>query len=118
VDPVWRSKLYLDTPDGNYEKLEVGQAKQEVGAFSNQEMQARLNGEKPQPKPRRGQGQRAVPLQKWPELQKVPGNYKEALTDIKIAIFKETYPEDKLNEDDQTHILEELGKVLLRTLIG
>jgi hypothetical protein len=47
-----------------------------------------------------------------------PGIYKEALTKIKIAIFKETYPEDKLNEDDQTYILEELGKVLHRTPIG
>jgi hypothetical protein len=47
-----------------------------------------------------------------------PGTYKEALTNIKIAIFKETYPEDKLNEDDQTYILEELGKVLHRIPIG
>jgi hypothetical protein len=35
-----------------------------------------------------------------------PGTYKEALTNIKIAIFKESYPEDKLNEDDQKYILE------------
>jgi hypothetical protein len=41
-------------------------------------------------KPRSG----AVPLQKRPELQKDPGTYKEALTNIKIAIFRETYPED------------------------
>jgi hypothetical protein len=26
-----------------------------------------------------------------------PGTYKEVLTNIKIAIFKESYPEDKLN---------------------
>jgi hypothetical protein len=65
----------------------------------------------------RGQGQRALPLQKWPELQKDPGTYKKALTNIKIAFFKETYPEDKLNEDDETYILEELGKVLCRTPI-
>jgi hypothetical protein len=44
-----------------------------------------------------------------------PRTYKEALTNIKIAIFKESYPEDKLNEDDQKYILEELGKVLCRT---
>jgi hypothetical protein len=44
-----------------------------------------------------------------------PGTYKEALTNTKIAIFKETYPEDKLNEDDQRYILVELGKVLRRT---
>jgi hypothetical protein len=34
-----------------------------------------------------------------------PGANKEALTNIKIAIFRETYPEDKLNEEDQNHIL-------------
>jgi hypothetical protein len=31
-----------------------------------------------------------------------PGTYKEVLTNIKIAIFKEAYPEDKLTEDDLT----------------
>jgi hypothetical protein len=40
------------------------------------------------------------------------------MTNIKIPILKETYPEDKLNEDDQTYFLEELGKVLCRTPIG
>jgi hypothetical protein len=44
-----------------------------------------------------------------------PGIYKEALTNINIAIFKESYPEDELNEDDQKYIMEELGKVLRRT---
>jgi hypothetical protein len=39
--------------------------------------------------PRRS-SQRAVPPQKQPELQKGPGTYKEALTNIKIAIFRET----------------------------
>jgi hypothetical protein len=29
----------------------------------------------------------------------------EALTNIKISIFRETYPEDKLTEDDQNCIL-------------
>jgi hypothetical protein len=43
--------------------------------------------------------------------------YKEALTNIKIVIFKETYPEDKLTED-QNNILEELGRVLSGTPIG
>jgi hypothetical protein len=38
------------------------------------------------------------------------GTYKEPLTNIKIAILKEIYPEDKLNEDDQKYILEELGR--------
>jgi hypothetical protein len=82
---------------------------------SNQEMQVRQSREKLQTKHPRGQGQRAVPPQKWPELQKGPGTYKEAPTNIKIAIFRETYPEDKLNEDDQNYILEELGRVLRRT---
>jgi hypothetical protein len=40
------------------------------------------------------------------------------VTNIKIAIFRETYPEDKLTEDDQNSILEELGRVLRRTPIG
>jgi predicted RNase H-like HicB family nuclease len=47
-----------------------------------------------------------------------PGTYKEALTNIKIAILKETYPEDKLIEDDLSSILEELGRVLRGTPIG
>jgi hypothetical protein len=81
-------------------------------------MQARPSREKPQPKPLRGQGQRAVPPQKWPELQKGPGTYTEALTNIKIATLRETYPEDKLNEEDQNYILEALGRVLRRTPIG
>jgi hypothetical protein len=46
------------------------------------------------------------------------GNYKEVLTSIKIAIFKETYPEDKLTEHDQESILVELGRVLDGTPIG
>jgi hypothetical protein len=32
-----------------------------------------------------------------------PGTYKEAFTDLKIAIFKKGHPEHKLNEDDQVH---------------
>jgi hypothetical protein len=47
-----------------------------------------------------------------------PGYYKEALTSIKIDIFKETYPEDKLTEHDQDSIQEELGRVLSGTPIG
>jgi hypothetical protein len=47
-----------------------------------------------------------------------PGTYKEALTNIKIVIFRETFPEDKLNEGDQNSILEVLGEVLSRTPIG
>jgi hypothetical protein len=44
------------------------------------------------------------------------GIYKEALTNIKIVIFKESYPEDKLIEDNlSSSILEELGRVLRGT---
>jgi hypothetical protein len=49
---------------------------------------------------------------------KGPGTYKEALANIKVAIFRETYPEGKLTEDDQNSILEVLGEVLRRTPIG
>jgi hypothetical protein len=55
---------------------------------------------------------------KRPRDSSGPGYYKEALTNIKIAIFKETYPEDKLTEHDQESILEELGRVLRGTPIG
>jgi hypothetical protein len=47
-----------------------------------------------------------------------PGNFNEALTSTKIAIFKKTYPEDKLTEHDQDNILEELGKELRGTPVG
>jgi hypothetical protein len=66
---------------------------------------------------------RLKPLQKQPGLQKGQGpsgtgTYKEALTNIKTAIFRETYPEDKLMEDDQNCILEELGRVNLYIYIA
>jgi hypothetical protein len=40
------------------------------------------------------------------------------LTDTKIAIFKENYPEDKLTEEEQDHILGELGGVFCGTPKG
>lgn len=46
-----------------------------------------------------------------------PGTY-EALTYVKIAIFRETYPEGKITEDDQNCILEELGRVFRATPVG
>jgi hypothetical protein len=46
----------------------------------------------------------AKPL-KRPRGSSGPGNYMEALTNIKITIFKETYPEDKLTEHNQESIL-------------
>jgi hypothetical protein len=42
----------------------------------------------------------------------------EELTNTKIAIFKETYPDDKLTEHNQESILEELGRVLRGTPVG
>jgi hypothetical protein len=46
---------------------------------------------------------------------KTPRTYTEALATTKMAIFKELYPEDKLNKDDQRSILDVLGEVLRRT---
>jgi hypothetical protein len=55
---------------------------------------------------------------KRPRDSRGPGTYKEALTNMKIAIFKEKYPECQLTEDDQNCILELLGEVLCGTPIG
>jgi hypothetical protein len=55
---------------------------------------------------------------KRPRDSSGPGTCREALTNIKIAILKENYPEDKLTEDDQEHILEELGRVFRGTPKG
>jgi hypothetical protein len=68
--------------------------------------------------PLRGQALRVVTLWKGSDLQKCPGTYEEVLTNIKIAIFKENYPEDKLTKDDQDHPLEELESVFCGTLKG
>jgi hypothetical protein len=57
-----------------------------------------------------------VTAPKRPRDGKVPG--KEALTSFKIAIFRETYPEDKLTEEDRDSILEILGEALCRTPLG
>jgi hypothetical protein len=53
---------------------------------------------------------------KRPGDSRGPETYREALTNIKIAIFKENYPEDKLTEDEQEHTLKELGRVFRGTL--
>jgi hypothetical protein len=55
---------------------------------------------------------------KRPRDSSGPGTYKEALTNIKIAIFKENYPEDKLTKDNQDQILDELGRVFCGTPKG
>jgi hypothetical protein len=54
--------------------------------------------------------------QKEPDLQKGPGTQKEALTNVKVAIFKENYLGDKLMEDEQDLILKVLGRVFHGTL--
>lgn len=46
---------------------------------------------------------------------KGPETYNETVTNVKVAIFRETYPEDKLTEGDQNSILDVLGGVLRRT---
>jgi hypothetical protein len=56
-----------------------------------------------------------IKLPKRPRASRGPGTYREALTDTKIAIFKENYPDDKLTEEELDHILEELGRVLRGT---
>jgi hypothetical protein len=72
----------------------------------------------------RGRSRRTVPptetarALKGPNNPSEPGTYKEVLTDTKIAIFREIYPEDKLTEYRQNFILEILGKVLRGTPIG
>jgi hypothetical protein len=41
---------------------------------------------------------------------KRPRDYKEALTNIKVAIFKETYPEEKLTKGDQIPFWKHWGR--------
>jgi hypothetical protein len=55
--------------------------------------EAKVKGQYPY---RRGQSSK----KKKPRDLSGPGNYKEALKNINIAIFKKTYPEDNLNEED------------------
>jgi hypothetical protein len=55
----------------------------------------------------------STPSKKMPDLKRPwdysrPETYKEVLSNIKIVIFMEAYPEDKLTEDDLNSILEEL----------
>jgi hypothetical protein len=67
--------------------------------------------------PKRPRSEASIPIEtarppERPRDSSGPGYYKEALTNIKISTFKETYPEDMLTEHDQESILEELGRVL------
>jgi hypothetical protein len=79
--------------------------------------------ETPTETPKRPRSEGSTPSEmvrppKRPRDWKGPGNYKEALTNIKVAIFKDTFPEDKVTVNDQDCILEELGKMLRRTPTG
>jgi hypothetical protein len=51
---------------------------------------------------------------KRPRDIKGPGTYTEILNTIKMAIYKELYPEDNLNEDDQQSIFDVLGEMVRR----
>jgi hypothetical protein len=85
----------------------------------HQETWAYLSRKKPQPGPLTDQGLNLVPLQKVillkrPRDLRKPRTYKKALTNIKIAIFKENCPEDNLTENEQDLIIEELGRCSVR----
>jgi hypothetical protein len=118
-----KKKPYLDTLSGSLKRQELEKAKEKMGAAYNQQLLARPSREIPPPKLLRGIGRRAEPHRsgqntKRPRDSKGPGTYKEVLANIKVAIFRVTYPIDKLTEDDQNYILEVLGEVLRRTKIG
>jgi hypothetical protein len=74
-------------------------------------------GEPPTEASKKPRSERSTPREQV-RHRKGPGTYKEALINIKITIFKTNYLEDKLTEDDQDHILEELGMVFRRTPKG
>jgi hypothetical protein len=70
------------------------------------------------PRPKDSTPTERVRPPKMPRDSSGPGTYEEALTNIKIATFKKNYPEDKLIEDDQDQILDELGRVFCGTPKG
>jgi hypothetical protein len=91
--------------------------RKELGTFSNQEMQAHPGlGETSTETLKRPRSEDSNPTEmasapKRPRNSCGPGTYKEALTNIKIAIIRETYPENKLTNDNQ-------GRVLRGTPLG
>jgi hypothetical protein len=88
-------------------KLQEGQAKQEQGALSKRVTREILRTEQYVQGPQTGQGLRKCfsPL-KTLRGSRGPGISKEALTNIKIAILKETFAADTLTGDEQDLILE------------
>jgi hypothetical protein len=91
---------------------------QQMGNTGMHKLEETLTGTSKRPRP-----ESSTPVEKVrpPERTKDssgPGTYKEALTNIQIGIFKGYYPEDKMTEDDQDHILEEQERVFRETLKG
>jgi hypothetical protein len=101
-----------------------GQAKQELGGIWQLGNLGMHKQEEPpastykRPRTKGSNPMERVRAQKRPTHSSGPRTHKEALANMKIAIFKENYPEDKLTEEDQGHILEELERVFCRTLKG
>jgi hypothetical protein len=77
-----------------------------------------LNGTSKRPRPDSSTPVEKVRPSERPMDSSGPGTYKEALANTQVGIFKEYYPEDKMTEDDQDHILEELGRVFRGTPKG
>jgi hypothetical protein len=91
ADNVWNTETK--------KRQELGQVKQELGAFSNQEMQACPST----PRLEDGTPTETARAPKRPMDSKGPGTYKEALTNINIAVFRETYPEDMFRRRPEFH---------------
>jgi hypothetical protein len=91
---------------------------QEPGNGGKPEQGETPTGASKRPRPEGSTPMERVNTPKRPRDSRGPGTYREALTDTKIAIFKENYPEDKLTEEELNSILEELGRVLHGTPKG
>jgi hypothetical protein len=118
VDSVWRRRHCLDALDRNLKRTReagTGGIRQPGNASTPQQ------GETLTETLKNPRSENTAPTEtdrppKRARDSSGAGNYKEALTNI--AIFKETYPEDKLTQHGQESILEELGRVLCGTPIG
>jgi hypothetical protein len=80
---------------------------QQPGNISMPKQEETPTGATKKPRPERSTPTERARPPKGPRDSSGSWTYNEALTNIKIAIFKENYPED---DDDQDHILEELGR--------